>query len=154
VPLFASAAGTFVLGLLSAWIVRAFLARPVRVLGDWFVLRHAENPGIAFGVRIPSPWQELLILGALALVAGIAWRSQTVLARFAFGSIIGGALANVADRFGDGMVTDYVAVGTFPVFNVPDACISVGVALLLAESLGVGRIMQRKSDTRLRDPRA
>lgn len=134
----------FLAGLATAWAVRAYLTVPVRVAGDWFVLRHAENPGIAFGVRLPSPWQEVLILAALAMVAVIAAKSRTTLARVAYGLILGGALANVADRFDDGMVTDFVAVGTFPVFNIPDACISVGVALLLAESLGIGRFVRRK----------
>ena len=140
-----SAFDAFVAGTLAAWFARSRLDVPVRVLGDWAVLRHAENPGIAFGMRIPSPWQEILILGALALVAWVAVRATTALSRVAYGMIIGGALANLFDRFQDGFVTDYVAVGTFPVFNVPDACISVGVALLLAESIGLTRIMRIKS---------
>lgn len=143
----------FVAGMASAWAVRRFLTEPVRILGDWFVLRHAENPGIAFGMRIPSPWQESLILGALVLISFIAMRATSMLSRVSYALIVGGALANVVDRFADGMVTDYIAVGTFPVFNVPDSCISVGVALLLAESVGLVRYMQRKSDTRLRDLR-
>lgn len=144
-PLFWSAVGSFAAGLASAWAVRAFLVRPVPVIGDWAVLRHAENPGIAFGVRLPSPWQEAIILVALALVAVVALKSRTTLSRVAYGLIVGGALANVVDRFVDGTVTDYVAVGTFPVFNVPDSCISVGVALLLVESLGLGRFRRRKT---------
>jgi signal peptidase II len=126
-------------------MARAFLTRPVPVLGEWAMLRHAENPGIAFGVRLPSPWQEILILGALALVAVIAVRSTTSFSRVAYGLIIGGALANVVDRFGDGMVTDYFSVGNFPIFNVPDSCISIGVALLLAESIGIFQIGKVKS---------
>ncbi len=148
-----SSAGSFLVGVLSAWMVRAYLTHPIPVLGEWATLRHAENPGIAFGVRLPSPWQEILILSALALVAFIAVKSVTAFSRVAYGLIIGGALANVFDRFGDGMVTDYFSVGNFPIFNVPDSCISIGVALLLAESIGLVRYMQRKSDTRLRDPR-
>lgn len=135
----------FVAGILSAWVVRKTLVQPVHVIGDWFVLRHAENPGIAFGLRIPSPWQEILILAALVLVASIAVRSRTALAHIAYGLILGGALANVWDRLGDGFVTDYFAVGSFPVFNVPDSCITVGVALLLAESLELTRFIRRKA---------
>lgn len=135
----------FVFGLAAAWLARLHLDAPVRVLGEWFVLRHAENPGIAFGIRIPSPWQEVLILAALAAVGSIAVRSTTALSRVAYGLILGGALANVVDRFGDGFVTDYVAVGSFPVFNVPDSCITIGVALLLAESVGLMRGMRRMS---------
>jgi signal peptidase II len=43
---------------------------------------------------------------------------------------LGGAVGNLIDRFRDGYVTDFVSVGTFAVFNVADASISVGVALL------------------------
>lgn len=146
------ACDAFIAGMAAAWAARRFLSEPVRVASDWFVLRHAENPGIAFGMRIPSPWQEILILGALALVAWIAVRSVTAVSRVGYGLILGGALANVVDRFLDGTVTDYVAVGTFPVFNVPDSCITVGVALLLAEGLELTRFMRRKSWGRLRDP--
>ena len=40
--------------------------------------------------------------------------------QISFGLIIGGAVANLVDRLPDGLVTDYIAVGTFPVFNVPE----------------------------------
>ncbi len=144
-PLLLVTLGSLVSGLFVGWIVRVYLTIPLRLLGDWLVLRHAENPGIAFGVRMPSPWQEILILAALALVASIAIRCRTVLGKVAYGIILGGALANVWDRLVDGTVTDYFAVGSFPVFNVADSCITIGVVLLLAESIGVGRIMRRKS---------
>lgn len=142
-PLVLSTVISFFIGLAAASAARAWLHTPVRVIGDWAILRHAENPGIAFGVRLPSPWQDVLILSALALVAWIAVRSRTTLSRIAYGLILGGALANVWDRFGDGVVTDYVAIGTFPVFNMPDSCISVGVALLLVENIIMVRRIQK-----------
>lgn len=140
-----SVGSSFVFGLVSAWAVRSYLDTPISIIGDWFTLRHAENPGIAFGMRLPSPWQEILILTALAVVAWVAMRNKTVLGSVAYGLILGGGLANVADRIGDGMVTDYFAAGSFPVFNIPDSCISIGVALLLAESIGMARGSKVKS---------
>ncbi len=137
--------GAFLAGLLAAWLVKLFLFTPIAVLGQEIVLRHAENPGIAFGLRIPSPWQEILILLALLLVFRIAIRSTTVLSRIAYGLIIGGALANIADRIVDGFVTDYIAVGSFPIFNIPDSCITIGVFLLLVESTGIVSYIRRKS---------
>ena len=44
---------------------------------------------------------------------------------------LGGALGNLIDRLTVGHVTDFVSVGTFPVFNVADASISVGCVVLL-----------------------
>ena len=55
--------------------------------------------------------------------------------------IAGGALGNVIDRlfrspgFFFGHVVDYISVGSFAVFNIADACITVGVAVLLAAML-------------------
>ena len=43
---------------------------------------------------------------------------------------LGGAIGNLSDRLTIGHVTDFISVGTFPVFNVADASISVGAAVL------------------------
>jgi signal peptidase II len=52
--------------------------------------------------------------------------------RIAMGLQLGGALGNLYDRiFNVGEVTDFISVGNFPVFNVADASISVGVLVLL-----------------------
>ena len=63
----------------------------------------------------------------------LALASRGKLNAAAFGLIIGGALANIADRLPDGLVTDYIQVGTFPVFNLADSCITVGAVLLIFE---------------------
>jgi signal peptidase II len=53
------------------------------------------------------------------------------LIRLAMGLQMGGALGNLIDRLTqDGTVTDFISVGNFPVFNIADASISVGVAIL------------------------
>ncbi len=122
-------------GYTAAWIATTFLRSPLYLLGSWARLELVQNPGIAFGLRIPSPWQEILILVALAVMLFVARKSRTVLSQVGYGLIVGGALANVIDRLPDGFVTDYFAVGTFPIFNVPDSCITIGVALILAESM-------------------
>lgn len=140
-----AAIGAFVGGYAVSLFAEAIFSEPIVVIGEWFVLRYAENPGIAFGMRLPSPWQEILILAALVVVVVVALRNKTSVGAVAYGFIVGGALANVADRIGDGMVSDYVAVGSFPVFNIPDSFISVGVALLLAESMGIFQIGKVKS---------
>jgi signal peptidase II len=43
----------------------------------------------------------------------------------------GGALGNLTDRIARGQVTDFISVGKFPVFNVADACITIGVIILI-----------------------
>jgi signal peptidase II len=51
--------------------------------------------------------------------------------RLAMGLQMGGAIGNLIDRVVVGHVTDFISVGTFAVFNVADASISVGVAVLI-----------------------
>ena len=52
--------------------------------------------------------------------------------KLAMGMQMGGALGNVIDRLlREGQVTDFISVGTFPVFNIADSSISVGVGILL-----------------------
>lgn len=135
--LFTVAAASCVVGLLAAAAADAWLRVPIPILGDWAYIVLASNPGIAFGIQLPWPFQEILILLALVLVLIIALRSWSIAAHTGYGLILGGALANVIDRAGDGFVTDYFAVGGFPVFNIPDSCISIGLVILLAESFGM-----------------
>lgn len=111
------------------------LTRPLWFIGSWAGLLLSHNPGIAFGVRLPSPLQEIIILGALSVVVVVALRTHRHLPLIAFGLIIGGAVANLIDRFMDGVVTDFFRVGTFPVFNVADGCITIGAILLIADAL-------------------
>lgn len=142
--LFLVCCGSLLFSLLIAWVVRMFLVSPIHVLGEWVMFHHTENPGIAFGIHLPSPWQEILIACALIVVMIIAVRASTMFSRIAYGLIMGGALANVVDRLGDGRVTDYIAIGAFPVFNVPDSCITIGVVLLLVESMKIGQNIHKK----------
>lgn len=112
-----------------------FLLSRVALLGSFAGLDPTLNPGIAFGVRFPPGFQECLILAALVLVYIYARRTaRTVFQQIAFGLILGGALANILDRLPDGLVTDFFQVGSFPVFNVADSCITIGVILLICEA--------------------
>lgn len=130
-----TAASAFVLSLLTQWLAE-MLTAPISLIGDFLTLHLSHNPGIAFSIMLPPELQTILIFGALIIVCIVAARSShDPISQIGFGLILGGAVANVIDRLPDGLVTDYVAVGTFPVFNVPDACICIGAGLLLVEGL-------------------
>lgn len=135
--LFIIATGTaFALSFAAKLMADAYLHHRIALIGSFAGLLPTRNPGIAFGVQLPGGMQEVLILIALALVVIAAIRSDR--SRFGdsgYGLIVGGALGNVVDRMLDGFVTDFFQVGSFPIFNVADSCISIGVALLLAQSL-------------------
>jgi signal peptidase II len=96
------------------------------------------NPGAAFGLPAP-PWVFLLVT---LLVVGIVVRTlpqvTSHLQAIAYGLLLSGAIGNLIDRVFradegplSGRVVDFVAWGSFPRFNVADACITVGFALLV-----------------------
>jgi signal peptidase II len=125
--------GSFALSLGIDIAVGATVHVTVPVIGTFVRLTLSKNPGVAFGFGLPSPWQELIIGAALLGVAWAASRAKSRCDRIAFGMILGGALANVIDRIIHGYVTDFIAIGTFPIFNAADICITLGAAFLLLE---------------------
>ncbi len=129
-----SAIAAFLVSGAATLLSKTFLHGRIALLGSFAGLERSFNPGIAFGIRLPI--QDALITAALCAVVYFAWRfRQLRFQQLAFGLIAGGAIANIADRLADGYVTDYFQVGSFPVFNVADSCITVGVFLLLMEGL-------------------
>ncbi len=122
--------------LLAKFLADAFLSERIPVLGSFAGLQYSLNPGIAFGIRFPWGLESLLVPLALSLVTVAAFKSaRTRWSQTGFGLIVGGAFGNVIDRIGDGVVTDFFQVGTFPIFNVADSCITIGVMVLLLEML-------------------
>ena len=104
-----------------------------------------HNQGAAFGfLHDAGGWQRwflVAVAGVLSLVLAV-WlhraRSQPLLAA-ALALILGGALGNLLDRARDGYVVDFIVLHHggwhFPAFNLADAAISVGAALLVLEWL-------------------
>lgn len=103
---------------------------------------HGENTGVAFGLFADSGAVVLLIALLAATGLGLVlWRhADRPAASPAVGMLAGGALANLVDRAGDGAVTDFVDIGAWPAFNLADAAITLGVALLV---LGLTRSRSR-----------
>ncbi len=115
------------------WLAILYLQTPVRVT-DWFFLRYEQNVGIAWSIFIPQPWLNLLnicILLVLPLFISKHIDLRRGDARLFLSMIIGGALGNLLDRLIRGFVIDYIAVGTFPVFNLADSLLTVGIFLIL-----------------------
>jgi signal peptidase II len=105
-----------------------------------------RNTGMAFGLLSGSdvPYKSFVVtlmsLLAMAAVAYFALRAETKawMARVGLWCILGGAFGNIIDRVRLGYVVDFVDVfygnAHWPAFNLADACISVGVGLLLLDS--------------------
>ena len=70
--------------------------------------------------------------------------------RLALGLQLGGAIGNLVDRLRFGTVTDFISVGSFAVFNVADAAISLGVAILVLDLL-YKDWQKRKLDRQVKD---
>lgn len=101
------------------------------------------NRGVSFGL-FQAEDSGRWILAAFSLAVAIAlvvWarKAERPLLAAALGLVIGGAIGNLIDRVRLGAVADFIDVsglGFFPwVFNIADSAISVGVALLVLDSL-------------------
>lgn len=132
-----------ILSVIAASAADIWLSERIAILGSFVGLQYSLNPGIAWGIRLPSGLQELLILCAIIAVGYVAYQSCKPvsdisyfvfrLRQIAFGCILGGGLANMIDRLRDGFVTDFFQIGTFPIFNVADSFVTIGVSILLLE---------------------
>ena len=107
-------------------------------------LTYARNPGAAFSLLADAsskwrlPFFGVVTAGALVAVLWMQRNTprQDRLSRLALGLVLGGAVGNAIDRFRLGEVVDFIEVGmrsvyTWPIFNVADSAVCVGVALLM-----------------------
>src|SRR5262249_30886409 len=104
----------------------------VDVLGSAVGLTLSHNQGVAFGLARGSG-AALVVFALLALgfVGFLLARDPTRPGMWvAVGLVSGGAIGNLADRVRAGPVTDYIAIGSWPPFNLADAAITTGVVLL------------------------
>jgi signal peptidase II len=129
------------------WVLHLFAAEPgarrLPVAG-FFNLVLTMNSGMSFGLFNTSATANALIFTVVALVivgALLAWLHMTHdrLLTIAIGLVIGGALGNVVDRLLRGAVVDFLDfhLGAWHwfAFNLADAAISVGVALMVFDGL-------------------
>ena len=110
-----------------------------------------HNMRMAYGLFSARPW-VFVIISMLVLVAfGFAFGNLMASAtgpRVAFAAIVGGAVGNVVDRLRYGYVIDFIVLRPLPifeVFNVADACVFLGVVVLLATTFARGRKRKQKS---------
>jgi len=101
---------------------------------------YVQNTHGAFGLFGNSPVLlivlALIVLGVFTYAFRDAVRTSNFV-RVAFGMIVGGAVGNIVDRFQHQWVVDFIDFRTIwpNVFNVADACITIGVALLILAAL-------------------
>jgi len=131
----------------------------INIIGTIFKFTFVENPGMAFGIDVGGYSKFFLSLFSLVASIGILIyiykvREQKLLYRLSLALILGGAVGNLIDRFFYGVIFDYApllygrvvdflhfdALGftifgktfdSFPIFNVADSAVTIGVAILL-----------------------
>ena len=108
---------------------------PWEWLSPYARIIHWQNTGAAFGLGQNLSW-VFTILAFIVIGAIIYYYPQVEnsswLIRIALGMQMGGALGNLIDRLTNDMhVTDFVSIGRFAVWNIADASISVGTAILI-----------------------
>ena len=122
-------------------------AARVDVIPDLVNLIYVRNPGMAFGLLndLPETWRLplFLVISVLAaFIIGHLFRqtpARAVLMPLALALILSGAIGNLIDRFRWGYVVDFIQLHwrqySWPTFNVADAVISIGIALLVLDTL-------------------
>lgn len=109
------------------WVPWVWLAPYARIVHWW-------NTGVAFGML--QGMNLVFVILAILVSMGIVYYYTLVpeddkWLRAALIMELGGAVGNLVDRIRLGHVIDFVSVGNFPVWNVADSCITVGVFVLL-----------------------
>jgi signal peptidase II len=141
-----AAAVALILDVASKWFVARTMypgeSRPL--IGDLVRITLVRNSGSAFGF-FSGQRATLVLISVLAiLLLGyliVRSRERSSVSLISLGLVLGGALGNLVDRVRVGKVVDFLDVGfgrhRWPVFNVADACVTVGV-VILAVSLYTG----------------
>ena len=136
-----------------------YFGESISVIGDFFKITFTENPGMAFGFDPGSDFK--LFISVFSLVASIGLlvylytiRKKSLSLKIAIALILGGAVGNVIDRMFYGIIYDYAPLfygkvvdffdfdfvnfsifgrsyDRWPIFNIADAAVSIGVLILL-----------------------
>jgi signal peptidase II len=134
--LVSSAVVVVLLDQLSKAAVRAALPlhQPFWLVPGLLSVTHVQNLGAAFSLLQGQRWFFIVTAFTVLAVVGWVWwryRPTNLWVVSALGLAVGGAVGNLIDRLTAGTVTDFIDFRVFPVFNVADSAIVVGVAILM-----------------------
>jgi signal peptidase II len=118
------------------WCVVMHLAPlgAIELIPGIFHLTFIRNTGIAFGWFQGHPFAMVLINTGcvLGLLFAVKWFQQKQrLEQIAYGMIVGGAIGNWLDRLRHEAVIDFLDFRVWPVFNIADTFITIGVGLMI-----------------------
>lgn len=130
----------FLLDRLSKMVVmnNMWQGQSIPVWPGIFHLTYIQNPGAAFGMLAGKTWffVGITLLVLLAMLIGYRWIAKAGrLYQWALGLIAGGAIGNLVDRMSYTRVIDFLDFRVWPVFNLADTFICIGVWLILLDAL-------------------
>ncbi|NUM25637.1 MAG: signal peptidase II [Candidatus Buchananbacteria bacterium] len=130
-----------ILFLVDRWLKYWFIKNPSEIIGEGFFdgvsFSLAKNAGIAFGFgfnRVALIVITIILILIMFRLLIKSFLEQELTQVVSFILIIVGAFSNLFDRMRFGFVVDYIDVAWFTVFNLADAAITIGVAVLVIVS--------------------
>ena len=125
-----------------------YLGESVPVIENIFHWTYILNPGAAFGMLEGSRWFFVVI--AVGVLGGIWYMKDEIneggwMMQYGAALFGGGAIGNLIDRARSGLVIDFFDFRIWPVFNVADIAICVGVAMILWKVLETEFLTKEKS---------
>lgn len=128
---------TFFIVILDYYVKSAIEAKPLYynypLVGKFISIFHLRNFGGAFSI-LQNQKLFFILMGILIPILLFIFMRKYIFSDMKYliscAFISGGAFGNLLDRFLYGYVVDYIAVGTFPVFNISDSFITVGAVCL------------------------
>ena len=117
------------------WIKQNYSIWETReIFGSFLRFSHVKNPGIAFGIPVGDFAMIVTILSCAAtiFIGYLHWqeRHNHPLIVNGLGFILGGAIGNLIDRLRLGFVIDFIDIGWWPVFNIADSSIVIGITII------------------------
>ena len=109
------------------------------LIGSLVKITYVRNPGAAFGL-LSGNSQFIIWAGLIAIMCVLLWayslgNKGSVWSFLGLGIMVGGALGNMIDRIFRGRVVDYIDLSFWPVFNLADCAIVVGVIIIIVTLL-------------------
>ena len=121
------------------WLAQTYLSftQSISVIPNVLFFQLVHNSGAAYGI-FQGKTRFLLIVSILVLVLLVGWRKKiitSVYSRWAWCFLMLGTTGNFIDRFFCGYVIDFIDIRLFPLFNLADVYIDIGVAFFVLESV-------------------
>ena len=110
------------------------LGVPNNLIGNVIRLTRVHNDGGAFGIFPGGGIVFLVVSGVVSLILFLILLTMQIdsrLIRTGMAFVLAGALGNLVDRIQWGYVLDFFEIRGFPIFNVADACITVGAGFIV-----------------------